>query len=294
MNTSFPRVSKGGFTLIELLVAIAIISLLSSLVFASVRSAREKARYTKALQFSSHLDRALGASAIGMWDFEEGTGSVVTDISGFGNHGEIIGAAYTTDTYNDDTSRYGLDCSTGSVGGLDLTGATRDQTLSGWVKTSGTSPGPHQTVVGTDIGYPHGFWLMAYLYSYQVAVWIGDGSSASVVWSGVNVYDGNWHHLAAVYDYDDGEVSIYVDGEKKKTHSVGQVDISVRAGYGQICADYHSRGYGFNGSVDDVRVYAQSLSAQHIKEQYYAGLKRLYAKGEISREEYQTALLPSL
>ena len=51
--------TKLGFTLIELLVVVAIVGLISSVVFASLRSAREKARDAKRLQDMKQISLAL-------------------------------------------------------------------------------------------------------------------------------------------------------------------------------------------------------------------------------------------
>lgn len=72
---------KFGFTLIELLVVISIISLLSSVVFATVNGAREKARIAAAKHGYATFDHVLGAYATGSWSFEEGTGTTVRDSS---------------------------------------------------------------------------------------------------------------------------------------------------------------------------------------------------------------------
>lgn len=78
--------NKKGFTLIELLVVIAIISLLSSIVMASLNSARKKARdavraqdmqtiYTMLTQYSIQYggipttDDYTGGSDAGTWDY---------------------------------------------------------------------------------------------------------------------------------------------------------------------------------------------------------------------------------
>lgn len=59
MNNAHKRGYKSGFTLIELLVVIAIIGLLSSVVFASLNSARGKARDAKRMQDLRQISTAL-------------------------------------------------------------------------------------------------------------------------------------------------------------------------------------------------------------------------------------------
>ena len=83
--------SRKSFTLIELLVVIAIIGLLSSIVMVSVSKVREKAKRAAGLQAESSIFEGLGASAVGIWEFDEGSGSYANDSSGKGNDGTLTG-----------------------------------------------------------------------------------------------------------------------------------------------------------------------------------------------------------
>lgn len=82
-----------GFTLIELLLVISIISLLASMVLASLNSSRDRAKIAAGKQMYSSLDQALGASAVGSWSFGSQGSLTAYDTSGESANGTLIGSA---------------------------------------------------------------------------------------------------------------------------------------------------------------------------------------------------------
>jgi len=92
----------------------------------------------------------------------------------------------------------------------------------------------------------------------------------------VNVWDGKWHHIAAVYD-NLSTIDVYVDGlHAGSRYAKGYADpqtigtcnypIFIGASSGEIRGggDYGDPATGFKGLIDDVRIYDRSLTQIEI------------------------------
>lgn len=84
----------------------------------------------------------------------------------------------------------------------------------------------------------------------------------------VNVFDGNWHHVAVTYDRVAGIANIYKDGVVVVTQTVGsfQPQTTNDLYLGQVS------GYSnFKGQLDEITLYGQPLTADDILAIYAAG-----------------------
>jgi|GEM_PF-1259719 len=182
------------------------------------------------------------------------------DASKYGNDGILNGTAWTADgKYGGAMSFDGVDdyvdCGTKSLGLTDVT-------LGMWVKTSfiedqyvfdGWGQGPRVQFT-IDVGSED----KANMYSTV---------SATRVSSTTSVDDGNWHHI--VYQYSGTTMRIYVDGVSEASGNGGVINWNDWVWrVGQQSALY------FNGSIDEVRVWNRSLSADEVKQQYYGSLNK--------------------
>lgn len=94
---------------------------------------------------------------------------------------------------------------------------------------------------------------------------VGEGRNSGSIFGKVDVNDGKWHHVVGVYEGD--EICLYVDGtldnSERASGLIETNDFAVMIGEN---AEKMVRGW--NGLIDDVRIYSYALTEDEVKEVY--------------------------
>ncbi|MHC4494259.1 MAG: LamG domain-containing protein [Planctomycetota bacterium] len=226
------------------------------------------------------------AALIGHWTLDQGSGTLAVDVSGNGNEGTLkgdpkwalgqIGGALELD--GDDY----VEC--GNSGILNI---TEQITLAAWVKPdlafaypnwSGIimRGGPNPTVAPFDT-------FAFYYHGSNQQLGFKTTGTAPAAWMPVaapGLFDGQWHHVAAVYD---GTVkTVYLDGEPigtaESTGSIVTSNSRLLLGAGR---DLTPPTHYLVGLIDDARIYDEALEQVELQATMEGG------------EGYPKALAPS-
>lgn len=137
--------------------------------------------------------------------------------------------------------------------------ATADTTIVAWLKTS----------IGGDSAALkfQDQWLL-YFDSAQPGVITGVWENwPTRLSSGVDVRDGQWHHIASVYER--GIASLYVDGVLRASGARGRYAGCDSCGVNSLGSGYFAN---YVGLLDDVGIYGQALDAAAIQSVMTEGL----------------------
>jgi hypothetical protein len=220
-------------------------------------------RFTSATLDPSGVFAAVESGPNSHWHLNEGVGTITVDSisNSYPGDGTLIGniawavgpnPVSTPITTIDFGSALSFPAGSGYVDcGADvkLQQITNKMTLAAWVKT--------------EVG--NGGSVIAKGTQYGLSIDAGPGKvrmtapcgNAAIIESISSVDDGNWHHIAAVFD--GSTVKFYIDARLDNTVAVtGSYDSCANA------ADAVEMGSGFVGFLDDIRLLSLSMSQQDI------------------------------
>lgn len=212
------------------------------------------------------------ASPVGLWKFDEGSGSIAYDSAGDNDGTLVNGPVWTTGKINGALSFDGdndyVDC--GNDASLNM--GTSQWTATAWFKISDSTE--YKGILGkwNSIGNNELYRIVVSESSSsggvqnKVSFVIYDGGTHYFATSTTTVTDDKWHCVTGVKD--SNRMRIYVDGVHENNIAMpSSADISNSAKL-VIGRANEVGGWGFNGLIDDVRIYNRALSAGEIAELY--------------------------
>jgi len=201
----------------------------------------------------SYSPNGLVRDLIGWWKFDEASGNIAYDSSGYNHHGNLFGGpVYVPGKINSALSFDGTD----DYVQLPNLGSFSSFTIEGWLKATGDS------LIGS-IGYNtfidgpgSGYRRLLYSTGGKMLAQMGAGNHGST-----NIVPrGQWNHIVYVYNSQTNIAKWYINGNPD-SEFLGAIS------FGQpikIGASYNLTGYMFNGLIDEVRIYNRALSAEEV------------------------------
>jgi len=203
----------------------------------------------------------------------------LVDSSDYNNHGSNEGSSlFTTDRFGNANRAIQFDGETHqdviSVDDINDLYPTKELTVAVWVKANKDGVIVQQGGLCYKQGRSFNFHITKGGH-LKMSVYSGSGSNGVEVETHNTIpSDGNWHHLAGVFNH--GQITLYIDGLQQGTASenfdgMAASDDRISIGHMYSYCDDASDGYAnheeyaFAGAMDDLRLYTRALSEKEIE-----------------------------
>jgi len=285
---------KLAFTLIELLVVIAVIGILSGLIVVSMNGVTNKATIAKAQIFSNSIRNALMLNMVAEWKLDQvdfpsiaktpdswsfftGTlegSSGTNNLPKLTTDGCVYGNCFDFDGQDDRIS----------VSNDSNLNMTSNLTIEAWIKPTRLDVNYQGILIKSIGGYGYHFMTFSSSYIDKICPHARIGGVWNSTCISPSLTLNKWNFVAWTYDYLVGS-KCYVGTEYTSNSNKGSIsyesDGDLYIGYGRYGSQW------FNGLIDNVRIYKETISGEVLNDHYYSGLNNLLAKKVITSEEYK-------
>lgn len=220
---------------------------------------------------SMHVQAQTGP--VGWWKLDEGTGTATADSSDSGNNGTLVNSpAWVTGRVGPfalsftGTTPYVSVTNSGNLNNLYQSGMT----VTAWIKPVNAGGGGRGRII--DFDNNAGGWFFC-MYTSSTIQFLSDEFDTTAAYrvSSSAITLNSWQHVAATWDGSafGGNIHLYVNGAAADSSTIVN-GVGAQSGESGIPFTIGNRtvdsARGFNGSIDDVRVYNRILSAAEIQE----------------------------
>jgi len=214
---------------------------------------------------------SVSAKLIGYWPFEEGEGTVTSDITGNGNDGTFNGSVQWVPGYKGGGVRFDTAGERIVIGPLDPTAQNNAMTLAAWINWEGKGHSiGQQGIIGKRLGWDPGtrvkwFWQTNpagdLLFRADSA---NGGGGGGFGWGNALLvpYANEWTHVAVTWD--NGTVTQYINAEAVGTGNITFIDTADATPVTIGCVD-STNNETFVGIIDEARIYNHVLAQEEIQ-----------------------------
>ena len=205
---------------------------------------------------------------VGLWHFDEGSGTTAGDSSEYSNNGAINGASWVDGKVGKALEFDGSDNYVSVPDREELSGgAGKDMTLEGWFKGDdvGTSTFGKCLISKSLDGNYKDYQLM--VMNNELRFLFENGGGNGPDFTGGRLSNGVWYHVAVTWDATTRKAILYLDGAavNSQTTTYDMPDTTSPLYIGK--KGYAPEQY-FNGAIDEVMIYNRALSAEEILAHY--------------------------
>jgi hypothetical protein len=199
---------------------------------------------------------------IAHWTFDDGSGPGAADATGNGLDGTLMGETAWVEGIRGGGLEFdgdGDDVDVGTDAAFDITDRI---TVAAWVQVNAFDMDWQTIIAKGDTAWRLSRSQGDNLHFACTGMW------PEWVHGQTNVNDGQWHHVAGVFD--GSEIRLYVDGELDASAKT-QGSINVNDHPVWIGGNPEHPGRAWNGRIDDVHIYTYALNAEEVERSHDEG-----------------------